>query len=339
MSLVSFTDLAEDTTPPNYLIDGMLEAETICEMFGASQSFKSFIALDMGLCIATERPWNNRVVKQGSLVYIAYEGSGGLKRRIRAWSLHNEIKPDNAYLFEKPGALSSNEGAEAMANSIDAGGIQPTLVVVDTLSKAMAGANENSAEETNAVIRRAEQYFRDRFGCAVMFIHHTGHGNGGRARGSSALHAGIDVEMRVERMRETMFSTINITKMKDGEIPAKITMKLETVDLGYDEPVTSLVCTSTTENPLIGRAANDENDVFCVLKCLTDHQDDIKRKGKGNQINKSKVGELTGLGSKRVTTLLAAMTKAQGSFGNFLSPKNSCCLTNKGKAFLEGNAG
>ena len=71
--------------PPEWLIEGVIEANTLCGLVGASYSGKSFLALDMALSIASGLPFHEATTAQGSVLFIAGEGNRGLLSRIEAW--------------------------------------------------------------------------------------------------------------------------------------------------------------------------------------------------------------------------------------------------------------
>ena len=64
------------------------------------------------------------------------------------------------------------------------------------------GGNENSTEDVNNFIqRKLDGLIEQLSSMYVLFVHHTGHGSNGRARGrgSSVLGAALDYEFKVER--------------------------------------------------------------------------------------------------------------------------------------------
>ena len=54
-------------------------------IWGRSGSLKSFVALDMGLCVATGLTWHGHATKHGRVVYLAAEGARGLGARAMGW--------------------------------------------------------------------------------------------------------------------------------------------------------------------------------------------------------------------------------------------------------------
>jgi hypothetical protein len=68
-----------------YEIECVLPARGVSALYGPAGGFKSFVAADMALCVATGTSWQGRRVKPGFVVYVAAEGRAGLKRRAATW--------------------------------------------------------------------------------------------------------------------------------------------------------------------------------------------------------------------------------------------------------------
>ena len=64
-----------------WLIKQFLPLQGLAAIFGKPGSYKSFVALHIALCIALGRRWGGRRVVQRNVVYIAAEGSVGLRKR------------------------------------------------------------------------------------------------------------------------------------------------------------------------------------------------------------------------------------------------------------------
>lgn len=216
----------DDIKPPEWLINDTLPQRAYATLIGPRSAYKSFVALDMAMSIATggsdwydERSdwrgtWPDVTVK-GPVLYAAGEGRAGFRSRVRAWRSYHleEDYSDNFYLVDPvphpteedvtafiQGALSLNDGYE--------------LVVLDTVGRSMQGLNENSQQDVSRFTQMVEtiQYELD---CAVLAIHHTGHEAKDRARGSSVFGADVDVELVAERYDEGYVRVSN-TKQKDA---------------------------------------------------------------------------------------------------------------------------
>jgi hypothetical protein len=73
----------------------------------------------------------------------------------------------------------------------------------------------------------------DEFDCASLIVHHAGHGEKGRARGSSALKGALDAEYKISKQDDRI--RMSCTKMKDDAEPEPMCFYLIPVDMGQDE--------------------------------------------------------------------------------------------------------
>ena len=220
---------------PAWVIDGLVETETLGLLFGEPGCGKSFLAVDMALCVATGVPFHERSVKQGAVFYIAGEGFNGLTRRFRAWAKHKNVDIDGAGFFVSKKAAQFLDAASAAAVTravqtlANEHGI-PAMIFIDTIARNFGAGDENSTSEMNAFIAAMDALKGEFPDCAVILVHHTGHSEKQRARGSIALKGALDVEYRLDKSGDTI--TLLNTKMKDAEPPAAIAFNLESIDLG-----------------------------------------------------------------------------------------------------------
>jgi RecA-family ATPase len=99
---------------PQWVIDGVLPAESVSMVYGPSGKGKSFWVLDMAACVTTRRKWHGRAVRQGPVVYVAGEGTSGYGARLDAWEKRHGVGAQDFYLRPEPvrcgatGRVSSN---------------------------------------------------------------------------------------------------------------------------------------------------------------------------------------------------------------------------------------
>jgi len=212
--------------PPRYLVDGRLVAGSLAAIVGPPGAGKTFCAIDLGLCIATGRPWLGAGVHEGAVVYVAAEGVPGLQSRVRAWKLAHNVPLDQPSGFRLyPRALNLLEPA-AVATFLRASRrLCPALVIVDTLARCMAGGDENSALDMGRVIHTADQV-RVAIGATVLFLHHTTKA-GGSERGSSALRGALDTLLALNPTDDLL--TLSVEKQKDAPPFSPITLRLDLV--------------------------------------------------------------------------------------------------------------
>ena len=93
---------------------------------------------------------------------------------------------------------------------------KPKIIIIDTLSKAMAGLNENDAQDAGKFIRFCDSLV-EHFGCSVIAVHHKGKEDTRGARGSSAFFAGFDTVMQIKANKEVKAVAVIVEKHKDAE--------------------------------------------------------------------------------------------------------------------------
>ena len=204
---------------PKWIIKDLISERSTVMMYGASGSYKSFLALDICLSVATGRATFGSEVDSGLVFYGALEGRAHLKKARRAWRILKgvESKIDNFFVGFAPMIAVEGEMQE-FGDEIKkrCGGRIPKLIVIDTLSKSMAGMNENDAADAGKFIRFCDSLV-EHFGCSVIAIHHNGKEENRGARGSSAFLAGFDTVLEVKAYKQTKAVSVYVRKHKDAE--------------------------------------------------------------------------------------------------------------------------
>ncbi|MEY2965990.1 MAG: hypothetical protein RLY50_40, partial [Actinomycetota bacterium] len=96
--------------------------------------------------------------------------------------------------------------------------IGPSLIVVDTFARAMAGADENSAMEVGRFIDMMDQA-RQLTGCSTLILHHPAK-NGMGYRGSGAIAGAADLLVSLTEDENVPGSlTLKYDDVKDFEAP------------------------------------------------------------------------------------------------------------------------
>lgn len=232
------SELLADHAPPVWLIDDILEAGTLGQVFGASGCGKSFLVMDWAACIASGRIWNDKVTAPGAVFYIAGEGFSGFKRRLRAWEIQTGQNLTSAPLFfsVQPAALMDAANAQAVMQAVR--GLQekhgkPAMIVVDTLHRNMGDGDENNAGDV-ALFLQSLDAMRTEFGAAVLIVHHSGHAESGRGRGSSSLRAAVDHEYLLTKHTDGR-RELTCTKAKEAEPPPAMWFDLQHVNLDWPD--------------------------------------------------------------------------------------------------------
>jgi hypothetical protein len=241
--LLGLQELREANGRIEWLVKNAIPKVSLGALFGAMGTFKSFVAADLGLHVAHGLRWLGRRTVKAPVIYIAAEGGSGLWGRVEAWHRERSLQWTEAPFYVVPTALDLSAEASRVVQAAKRLGVQPGLVVIDTLSQTLAG-DENAADEMAGYLRNLGQQFRDLWNCAVLVLHHSGHSATERPRGSSAFGGNIDFLMGLHRDERQMLATLSCQKAKDWEPWADATFELRRVELGSDadgDPITSLM--------------------------------------------------------------------------------------------------
>lgn len=213
--------------PPKWLIDTILPEGGLCTLYGPPESFKSFVALDLALCVASGRPWHGYEVQQGHVLYVAAEGGPGIGKRVRAWLLAQGLSASTtevAWLIESLSIFKDSTDMALLLDRIAEIERIPRLIVIDTLARCFDG-DENQQEDMGRFVAGLDR-LRHEYGSTLLAIHHT-RLDGDRERGNTALRGGTDTMMSITRDGDTIL--LECTKQKDAEHFPSITLKLRVI--------------------------------------------------------------------------------------------------------------
>lgn len=230
------SEMINDFQNIDWRLHGFIEDRSLSMLFGAPSSGKSFLSVDIACCIATGISWHGHKVKKGRVLYIAGEGNRGYQARCLAWSISNGVSLDDAPLsFSTRGiSLADPEAIAALDYEISEMKIQtgetPCLIIIDTLARTMVG-DENSTRDMATFIKQLDN-LKELYDCAILLVHHTGHSDQSRARGSTVLKGALDSEFRVSKDQKG-FIRLECTKMKEAEAPESLAFKLSDVQLPF----------------------------------------------------------------------------------------------------------
>lgn len=252
IELLGFRDLLEPNLETKGLVKGLVDAETLVMAYGEPGCGKTFFALDMALAVAAGREWFGHRTKEARVVYVAAEAGKSIRNRVAAWAA---VKWDEESEIDFRAVVSpvnlceaKLEDAKKIGRAVGGPG-SADLVIIDTVSRAMAGGDENSPADMGGFVHTMDR-MRAYLGCAVIAIHHIGKDASRGARGHSLLRCAVDTEIAVERHDDVIVATV--TKQRDMPGGQEIAFRLRQVELGKDQdgdPVTSCVVEATDYVP------------------------------------------------------------------------------------------
>lgn len=225
---------------PEWIITDFIPDESYAMLFGTWGTFKTFLALDLAMRIACEcQPVDElwQAPKQGAVLFAAGEGRSNLAKRVQAWEqVHNEGEEVPLFTLVDPVPTISISEANLNAFVTEALRRHPdgyALTIIDTVGRAMEGENENAQEHASAFTALVQRLRAD-LGGSVLALHHTGHKEEDRARGSSVFGADPDTLVRIDRAEKEYVVTLTMTKQKDApEWERPRYAKLTEVEAGF----------------------------------------------------------------------------------------------------------
>ena len=268
--------------PAQWLIDGVIAQKELTVLYAPPGEGKTFVALDFALHVAAGRDWNDHTVKGGRVLYIAGEGVSGLPARVKAWHAHNQCDPaESFYILPQTVEMVDDEAMFRLTNTIREMG-EFDLIVIDTVARALAGAEENSATEMGKFIAACGRLQNDH-NASVLGIHHSGKDASKGMRGSSSLLGAVNTSMSCKRVDDNQIK-LTFEKQKDIEIAEPISLDMVQVNVGdgaIGEASVALELASiiAQENPKLRLTTNER----LALKAL---RNAVERCGKAPKSNR-----------------------------------------------------
>lgn len=214
----------------DWLVKDYFESNAVSLIWGDTKAYKSFLAIELGFCIANGLDWYGHKVKQGAVLYVCGEGHAGIGRRLAGLEKKYQIKKDAPFYVSH---ASKDMLEPKVINEIIAMGRslnEPVnFVCFDTVNRNFSG-DENNAKDVSKVFTNLERVKND-LDCSVSLVHHTGK-NGATFRGSAAWAQNIDAAYEVKRGAK-LFTTLKPVKMKDAEEAPIMGFKLKVQSLGF----------------------------------------------------------------------------------------------------------
>ena len=249
---------------PQWLIKGLLPQAELAVVYGEPGSGKSFMALDLAMAVARGTEWRSKRVRQGRVIYVAAEGGGGFRKRLRAYAQQHAIGLAGmpfGVVSAAPNMLLKADAVELIKAIREAAdGEHVALVVLDTFAQVMPGGNENSGEDVGRALAHCKA-IHAATGALVVLVHHSGKDVTKGARGWSGLRAAADVELEVRRLPSARL--LRVAKQKDGDDQGEWGFDLAVLEVGQDsdgEAITSCAVIDA-EVPVVEVAARGARKV------------------------------------------------------------------------------
>jgi len=224
------TEMGEMREPP-WLIPGVLPVGGYGILYGPPGSHKTFIALSLAMSVVMggQQPWVKPEPRwawpemggRGPVLFAAGEGRFGIRKRLQAWErVHGydaNAAGDDFVMMPTPDIIDNRFDWDDLIGWIAEARSRHRwykLCVIDTVSQAISGMNENDAKDATQ-FGRAVKLITEHLGCAVLALHHTGHDiKATHARGSAAFMGGADIVMKMKAMGTKAKPVVEVSTAK-----------------------------------------------------------------------------------------------------------------------------
>ena len=226
-------------------IKGLMPRQGLGFCAGAPGAGKSFLTLHLALSLAAGHPTVlGRAAKGCGVLYIATEDAGGCMARVAAWRRHANASADiplellagGVDLGDGSCVAGLKEALRTTAGRFQARGTTLGLVVVDTLSRALPGCDENSAADMSRAVGALES-LAEASDAFVLAVAHHGKGGGERGiRGWSGINAASDMTLTVTRDEaDPSLRIVTLSKIKNAGDGADIRFRLKGAGTGVND--------------------------------------------------------------------------------------------------------
>jgi hypothetical protein len=325
--LTGHADFVGAANKQAWLVKGLVPRTGIVQFFGDPGSGKTPCAMSLAMHVAAGRPtwWGHKIARTGKVVYLIGEDAQGLRWRALAeqkrLGISTEELEGKVFWSTMPGQLTDAEDAKKWLAAIrEAVGDDIALLVVDTQSRNFGAGDENSTQDMAQFVHHLAEFARV-LGCCVLPVHHTGHSNKDRGRGSMVMLGALDGCYRVTN-EEGRVKVVGV-KCKNWATPEPLVGALDVQVLGHDEdgdPITS-VALDTDPPPVeeVEIEATIPDDLAEVLRAVESGADGLEEIADLAGVSKTschrKLAELVATGMVEKTTTKSANGRNVASFG------------------------
>jgi hypothetical protein len=222
MVVRGWNDFLSQPTVLQWLVEDSWVDGTVGFISGPSKSYKTWIALDLGLSILSGRPFLDQFVvgKTGPVILVQEEDPMPiLQERIRLIGNHKGMLPSAEWfpaekqlkvhypdyplhIINLQGfSLQTDERVDQLRRLISQ--VNPALVILDPLVVMLGGVDEYRATQVSDLLQTVK-FWREEFGCAITVVHHWNKGKGDdnerggqHMYGSFAFHAWLESALHV----------------------------------------------------------------------------------------------------------------------------------------------
>lgn len=257
-----------------WLADKMLGAAEMSVWYGSPGCGKGVIVQGLCLHVAAGLAWHGRAVNRGAVLYIALERKKLIERRAIAFRVKHELKDlpfaiaGGVYDFRQ--AATADQIAAICRQVEAATGEKVVLVVIDTVSRALAGGDENSPKDMGALVMTSGLIQEKCPTAHVLWVHHIPH-DADRLRGHGALLGAVDTSVSVSNSGAVRAA--KVVKANDAEEGESVSFTIESVTIhndGTTAPVAIQAAAGSTASTVASKSRKLPARAKISLEALTE---------------------------------------------------------------------
>jgi hypothetical protein len=192
--IISSSQFVNGFTPPDYLLDGILQRRFFYSNTAPTGAGKTAVALRLAAHVALGIPLGDRRVEQGRVLFFAGENPDDVRMRWIALAEHMKFDVDTIEVHFIPGVFDIDELEARIKNEVEAlGGV--ALIVIDTSAAYFPGDDENDNKQMGDHARRLRRFTNAHGGpCVIANCHPPKHAKPENLfpRGGGAFLAEVD---------------------------------------------------------------------------------------------------------------------------------------------------
>ena len=218
--------LLEHMPEPKELIEGWVLKAPTALLYAKAGVGKTFLAMDMALCIASGKPWHGHEVMKGPVIYIAAEGAYGMGQRYVAWcqAYNGGENVEDFCVIPHPVFPTYEETFAKMMTTIEENNVEGLQAIfLDTMAQCFGEGNENDNHDSQVFLSSLTT-LAQATGATVFIVHHEGW-EGTRLRGASNFRNSVDTVMQIKEGSDPHHFTLKHDKIKDRDLAQPLTFE------------------------------------------------------------------------------------------------------------------
>ncbi len=225
------SEIDAEPVSQKWLIEDLWTASSVGWVAGQPKSFKSWLALEMAVSVASGTPCLGRfkVHDRGKvLIYLAEDSLAAVRERLDALSKRHDLAIDDLdidVITASRMRLDLRRDQVRLQKTVRT--LSPRLLILDPLVR-IPGADENSSAEISSLLAYLRLLQRE-FSVSLVVVHHVrksaapSQAAGQGLRGSGDLHAWSDAALYLKRKSEDVLVTV---EHRSAPAPSSFALRL-----------------------------------------------------------------------------------------------------------------